>query len=332
MSQDTQSRKWQITINNPLDKGITHDSIKQEVSKIKAVVYWCMSDEVGGKEKTHHTHLFLACSSAVRFSTIKNKFPQAHIELAKGTSTENRDYVWKLGKWESDKKAGTKLPDTQEEWGELPIERQGMRNDMTDLVDMVETGMSNYDIIQTNADYALILDKIEKIRQTIKEEQYKNTFRELEVTYIYGATNTGKTRSIMDKYGYADVFRVTNYKHGGFDSYHAQDVIVFEEFRSSLKISDMLMYLEGYPIELPCRYTNKVACFTKVYLISNISLLEQYQNVYYENKATWEAFMRRIQKVQIYTDKGKFIEMTKEDYMQSQYAFIPVVCENPFED
>ncbi len=30
-----------------------------------------------------------------------------------------------------------------------------------------------------------------------------------------------------------------------------QDVIVFEEFRSSLKIQDMLNYLDGYPCELP---------------------------------------------------------------------------------
>ena len=79
----------------------------------------------------------------------------------------------------------------------------------------------------------------------------------------------------MEKYGYQNVYRVTDYDHP-FDSYKGQDVIVFEEFRSSLKIQDMLNYLDGYPCELPCRYNNKLACFTKVYIITNISFNQQY--------------------------------------------------------
>lgn len=269
-----------LVINNPLEKGITHDTIKEELQKIKPIVYYCMSDEIGGKEQTHHTHIYIICSSAVRFSTVKNRFNTAHLEIAKGTSSQNRDYVFKSGKWENDKKAGTKIPDTQEEWGELPAERQGARNDLADLYDMIKDGMSNYEIINESPEYLLLLDKVERTRQTIREEEFKTTFRKLEVTYIWGATNTGKTRSIMEHYGYENVFRVTNYMHGGFDNYHGQSVIVFEEFRSSLKIQDMLCYLDGYPVELPCRYVNKVACFTKVYILSNINLTEQYKNFF----------------------------------------------------
>jgi hypothetical protein len=333
ISKDTQSRKWQITINNPLEKGITHNILKDELQKMKSIIYYCMSDEIGGKEKTYHTHLYFVCSSSVRFSTVKNRFPQAHIEIAKGTSAQNKDYVFKEGKWENDKKAGTKIPDTQEEWGELPAERQGARNDLEDLYDMIKDGMTNYEIIEENPEYLLVLDKVEKTRQTIREEQFKTTFRRLEVTYIWGATNTGKTRSIMEQYGYENVFRVTNYLHGGFDSYRGQDVIILEEFRSSLKIQDMLCYLDGYPVELPCRYVNKVACFTKVYIISNINLTEQYKNIYYENKETWNAFIRRIQKVRIYKDAGRFEEYETEEYLKCNWICFKVVSDdNPFED
>lgn len=321
ISKDTQSRKWQITINNPLEKDISHDVIKEELQRIKSIIYYCISDEVGGKEQTHHTHLYFVCSSAVRFSTVKNRFPKAHIEIAKGTSSQNRDYVFKEGKWESDKKAGTKILDTQEEWGELPAERQGARNDLADLYDMIKNGMTNYEIIEENPEYLLVLDKIEKTRQTIREEQFKTTFRILEVTYVWGTTNTGKTRSVMEQYGYENVFRVTNYLHGGFDSYHGQDVIIFEEFRSSLKIQDMLCYLDGYPVELPCRYVNRVACFTKVYIISNINLTEQYSNIYNENKETWNAFIRRIHKVRVYTNINEFKEYNIEDYLKHSWIY-----------
>lgn len=32
---NTQSRKYQLTINNPADKGITHESIKKLLSQLK---------------------------------------------------------------------------------------------------------------------------------------------------------------------------------------------------------------------------------------------------------------------------------------------------------
>ena len=82
----------------------------------------------------------------------------------------------------------------------------------------------------------------------------------------------------MEKYGYENVFRVTDYHHP-FDTYEGQDVIVFEEFNSSITIQDMLNYLDGYPVKLPARYTDKVASFTKVYITSNLQLTMQYPNV-----------------------------------------------------
>ncbi len=316
MAKDSQSRKWQITINNPLEKEMTHDRIKQELEKLKSCVYYCFGDEIGGKEKTHHTHIFIACSSAVRFSTLKKRFLQAHIEIAHGTSEQNRDYVFKEGKWEKDKdKHETKIPDTQEEFGEMPLERQGARNDLSDLYDMIKNGMSNYEIIEENPNYMLQIDTLERVRQTVREECYKSTFRTLTVTYIWGKTGTGKTRGIMEQYGYENVFRVTNYLHGGFDGYKGQDVIIFEEFRSGFKIQDMLNYLDGYPVELPCRYVNKIACFTKVYLISNTDLWKQYENVRMEALETWLAFIRRIHKVVVYMGTNQFTEYEAEDYI-----------------
>lgn len=59
----------------------------------------------------------------------------------------------------------------------------------------------------------------------------------------------------------------------------------------------MLKYLDGYPVMLPCRYADKVACFTTVYLVSNISIEKQYPNVQYEEPETWQAFRRRFHEV-----------------------------------
>ena len=68
----------------------------------------------------------------------------------------------------------------------------------------------------------------------------------------------------------------------------------------------MLKYLDGYPLELPCRYLNKYACFTKIYIISNIPLAGQYTHVYEDSYESYLAFIRRIHSVQEFKD-GKVI-------------------------
>ena len=47
MEKDSQSRKWQLTINNPDYHEVTHDIIKIAVGTMKSVIYWCMADEIG---------------------------------------------------------------------------------------------------------------------------------------------------------------------------------------------------------------------------------------------------------------------------------------------
>ena len=78
----------------------------------------------------------------------------------------------------------------------------------------------------------------------------------------------------------------------------------------------MLQYLDGYPITLPARYSNKVACFETVYIVSNISLKDQYSNIQKEQEETWRAFLRRIHNVIEYRRDGKIIEYgTGMDYI-----------------
>ena len=62
----------------------------------------------------------------------------------------------------------------------------------------------------------------------------------------------------------------------------------------------MLMYCDIYPVELQARYSNKIACYTTVYIVSNWSLEKQYIESQENDKETWLAFLRRITKVLIF--------------------------------
>lgn len=292
MAREKASRKYQLTINNPQEHGFTHEVIRANIGTLSNCLYWCLCDEVG-QEGTPHTHVYLVFQNAVMFSTLHKRFYGAHIEPAKGSNQENRDYIRKEGKWADDAKHETNLSGTFEESGPLPEEPQHRQKDSEAILDMLTGGASNAEILREFPAAMNRLQHIEAARQTLLEEQYRTTFRELHVVYISGKTGIGKTRSVMEKYGYDKVFRVTNYQHP-FDSYAGQPVILFDEFRSSLPVSDMLKYLDGYPVMLPCRYADKVACFTEVYVVSNIPMEKQYPNVQADEPETWQAFRRRF--------------------------------------
>lgn len=309
MAADSQSRKWQVTINNPVEKGFTHDRIREILSGMKSVIYWCMADEVG-ENGTYHTHLYLQGRGGINFSTIKKRFEGGHFEMAKGTALQNREYVTKSGKWANSKKSETQVPDTIEEWGEMPVERQGARNDLADLYSMLKSGLSDYDILEQMPDAIANIDKLDKVRQILVFEEYRKKERDVCVIYIYGDTGTGKTRGVFDKYGYDTVYRVIDYKHP-FDSYRGQSVVLFDEYRSCIRPELFLQLIDRYPVELPCRYNNKHACWDVVYIISNIPLQQQYKDFQRADPAGWLAFLRRIDLVHHYTQHGIITETIK---------------------
>ncbi len=182
---------------------------------------------------------------------------------------------------------------------------------------MVREGKNNAEILEAIPAAYSKLNYIEQARQTLLEARYKDSPRDVHVTYLWGDTGTGKTRGVMEKYGYSNVYQVTDYAHP-FDNYKGQKVIIFEEFRSSLKIEDMLKYLDIYPLQLPCRYANKVACYTEVYILTNIPLDKQYTHVQQDSPKTWAAFQRRIHEVEF---KGNPFPILEDDSFDPEAIF-----------
>lgn len=326
MGKFEQSRKWLLTINNPEDHGLSHEVIKSTLSTIKNIEYYCMCDEVGIQDHTYHTHVFIYRPSPIKFTFLKEHFPSAHIDYCKGTCLQNREYVRKEGKYLGSIKEDTNLKDTFEEFGSCPDEKQGKRTDLDNLYSYIKDGMSDVEILESDPTYIKHLDKIDRCRQIIKADEYKSTFRDLDVQYWYGVTGSGKTRTVLEHFGYENVYRVSDYTHP-FDSYKCQDVLVLDEFRSDLKIGLMLNLLDGYPLDLPCRYNNKTACFTKVYIISNIPLEQQYVNIQREQSETWLAFCRRINVVKYFNEKGLQKYGTVHDFL---YGWVNASEEVPF--
>lgn len=246
------SRKWLITINNPAEHGFDHARIRAAVLDLPGILYWCLCDEQGDECETLHTHVFFVCQNQLTHTQVDARFPSFHRDIAYGKCKENRAYVLKDGEKFNKQEDGSysykdtgghlhegiNFSDTFEEGGEMPIEQQGKSRDADKIVELVKSGATNEEIVNAVASAYRDLEKVERVRSMYRDAQFKDSWRELEITYIFGKTGSGKTRSVMDKYGYANVYRVTDYKHP-FDTYDGQDVIIFEEFRGGLKHGDM---------------------------------------------------------------------------------------------
>ena len=310
MSANPQSRKWMLTINNPKDCGLDHDGITALLS-LFCPDYFCLADEIA-TTGTFHTHIFIYAKSPIRFTTLKNRFPTAHIEKAFGSAKDNRDYIRKEGKWLDDTKAETSVEGSFYEFGTVPSEVEERDPKMYRLLQNVKDGLSTTEIIDEAPSFAFKSRDIDVLREAYLAEKYRIQNRALTVTYLFGVSGTGKTSGIFKKHPASEICRITDYngKNGiRFDAYHGQDVLVFEEFNSQIPIEAMLNYLDIYPLMLPARYNDRTACYTKVYITSNRPLNEQYIDVRRYRTETWNAFLRRIHHVYEYHSDGTVTEI-----------------------
>lgn len=309
-ANSVQSRKWNLTINHPADCGMDHAAIIERLHLFRPE-YFCLADEIS-TTGTYHTHIYIFSHSPMRFGTVKNRFPTAHIEKANGTSKENRDYIRKEGKWAETAKVETSVEGTFMEFGELPSEAEENSPKMYQLLQDVTDGFSTIEIIKSNPAFAFKSRDIDQLRETLLTERYERENRDVKVSYLFGDSGTGKTRGIYERHDAADICRITDYGNKSgvrFDAYHGQNVLVFEEFHSEIPINAMLNYLDIYPLKLPARYSDRTACYTTVYITSNIPLEQQYLQVQRSKKETWHAFLRRIHHVFEYHRDGTIREV-----------------------
>lgn len=317
----TRVRNWAFTVSKPTDVQLIH----LEQPPFKDMVDWAVfAIEYGDENDNLHIQGCIRFLHGKTWSAVRKVLGlKAGDELAQFKSTPAANVAYcRKGKqshaeWDSDGVDGENYGLDYKpliELGTPPKYGDDKKNQWHDIRDAIELGWSDLEICArwpmegmknaaAIANYRLLWDR--------KHAQWRN----VEVVYVWGKTGTGKTRAITEKYGYPNVYRVTNYNSGAFDMYDGQDIIMFEEYRSSFKLEQMLNYLDGHPVELPCRYANQLLKATKIFIVTNIPLNEQYPKFHdgYESegrKNSWDALNRRITG-EIYCEEG--VNLTPAD-------------------
>jgi hypothetical protein len=241
------------------------------------IKYFKIGFEVGEEESTAHLHAVVAFTQQKTFDTLRKYFDNNHIEKIINLDGA-LDYVGKM--------------ENVVEFGERPYANQGKRSDLAEMVMAIREGATNDELIENYpSQYFLHKQKVELLRSEMLFAKYGKEKREhIYVAYVSGSTGIGKTYTVYDNFGFDDMYVVTNYGSGMFDGYMGQDVLVLDEYSGGISINEMLIMLDIYPNRLRARYSDKVACYTKVIVISN----KQFNQVFSGDHKQLQALTRRF--------------------------------------
>lgn len=282
MSKDLRSRAWLVTQSA---EKMTQEELQDALS---AYTYIAQKEQGSGDTQYEHFQIYIENPQPIRFSSLKKKLPNAHLEVRRGNKKQAYEYCTK---------EDTRISEPFGN-GEIDLtEQPGKRSDIEFLRELVLSGKPVSEILLTYPEAARYIKYLDRLFMEKQGEIFSKTIRfDLNVTYIHGAPGTGKTRYIYENYAFEEIYRVTSYDHP-FDMYAGQKVLVLDEFHSQMPISLLLNILDIYPLQLPARYNNKWAGFEKVYIISNMTLDEQYSHIQVEKPLVWDALLRRIHEV-----------------------------------
>ena len=298
VGKDEQGRDWLLTI--PAD-GVSDDDVRGLYEGLKAVGVF--QRERGGKTGYEHYQAFLQMESPRRWSTMKNRlteagFGKAHFERRRGTVRQAVDYCTKKE---------TRCGDPVFVGDIDHHERQGDRTDLQELRDKIKGGMSVDEVLLDDDDGRAArcvgyLRELESARN--RSLLGKQRWRDLDVNYLHGPTGVGKTRYVFSRYDPNEFYRITDYAHP-WDMYENQHVVVFDEFAGQPTIEQMLTWLDGYTVQLPARYGNKLSSYDTVWVLSNLPFDRQYELNRHKQR---EAFRRRFDHVYRMDGRGILIE------------------------
>lgn len=285
-SSTSQSPRWMITLwpdNLPIGWNLS------DISWPHGIEYWCWGLEICPRTGKQHYHIYCRFNHRIRFSQLFNVLPDGscHIEMARGSEQQCRDYCWSQGSHTS--KAPNRI--NFQEVGVFNPEqgKMGKRTDLQDIAALIDANTPMADIAKKYApSYIRYHNGIEAYARTTAPQPPAS--RTVSVYVLYGPTGTGKTHRVLTAFPDAcSVFAGKN----PWDEYTGQTTLLLDEWRSSdWPIAMMNKLLDKWKLTLQCRYRNVCAAWTRVIICTN-----DFPGQFYAeepNPLMREAFQRRI--------------------------------------
>ena len=272
-------KRYAFTINNP-----TPGELEQchNLGASGVVGYLVFGIEKGASG-TKHIQGFVNFKKKHRFNKVKKLIsPRAHIEIARGTDLQNREYCTKDGQFT--------------EYGQ-PMQ-QGQRTDLAEIATSLKENNGNLQAVAEGSPAQYIryhrgLVAFCDVLNLGPKRDWKT-----KVTVLVGPPGCGKSRYAAE--------RCTNpyYKPNGewWDGYNGQEQVIFDDFYGWIKCDELLRVCDRYPHRVPVKGGFKPFVSKEIYITSNKDVEEWY-------KFEVPALFRRITVYLVYVN-NEFVERT----------------------
>jgi len=258
------SKYYIFTINNYTDED--EDGIQLGVSKEDSqVLYLIYGHEIAPTTGTPHLQGYVEFHKKVRVSHfIKHLCKRAHLEVRSkfATAQHNQTYCKKQD------------PDHFFEYGEPSVKQQGKRSDLDIAMSEIRKGITIAKLYEIMPDIAARYPRFIEKYYGLKELS-RPLDTPVEVTWIYGPTGVGKTRSVHSHYPHT--FVPQSYKW--WDGYDRHDVVLIDDFRADFcKFHELLKLLDRYPFKVEVKGGMRQFCATKIFITCPYHPLDVYLN------------------------------------------------------
>jgi len=242
-----------------------------------------------------HYHVIVEHRNPIKFSTLNNKFPGNFIEPVKKDVAALRYATKKTTAYPSDNPVRFSK-------GNFSFVDKSQEFKFSDLYRQVKEGKSVDELIMESSAAAWHETRLRKVEDVVETAKWSVATRKVEVIYRWGAPGSGKSLGVRADYGDRNIYFVKDYKKDPFGKYRGQKVLVLDEYHHQFDFEFLKNLLDVHPLQLGARYNNRWAQFDKVIILSNHSLESQYPEQRLNYPLSWEAFLRRISKIE-YLDK-----------------------------
>ena len=274
----------EFIIRRPFFKNV--ESAQQYFSSLESYRYSIFNIERGEEEETEHIQLFIIFNSGKRFKTLRNMLPFAHIEPAHSSSVQCREYC---------SKSETKIEGPFED-GDFGNERA--KKASVEFIDLVQAGTSALELQKLYPNLYLKHHRDLDSIYMSQFEKYKYDCRDIEVTYIYGPSRSGKSRYVQSLVGgRGNVYSVSTYENSAFTGYRGEDNIIIDEYKGQFAIQTFNRMLDVYPFKLRGLKVLECACYHHVYIISNYPPKDIYRNEFMHEPEIYRAFNLRLHRI-----------------------------------
>ena len=284
----SKSARWCFTVNNPGQYRPQWDPT------IMQYMIWQLERGASG---TLHIQGYVRFNSPRTLAAVKNCLvcQEAHVEVANGTEEQNKEYCSKA----ASKEAGPF------EFGHYDPSKgkKGKRTDIIELKDAIKKGATMAELAESHPE-ALVRypSGVQVLRQALLGEGPKT--RDVTVHILWGPTGTGKTHRVRTAF---DKVYAVSPGRDPWGRYQGEDVVLFDEFDwSSWPLDRMKEYLDKWPVALDCRYMDKTARWTKVFIIANTDPRNWYS---LSAQSSRDALFRRIWKITEVTSQDQDVEL-----------------------